>query len=876
MRTGYRSIPFAASPKHSTLADTPNSGLPPSVVASCAAKLTTGYPRPEIHSYPKPYSASLAHSILVDGKERLWAGSGNEGLWFREEGDWQRFRTDKFDPAQVEHLLVSERDGREEIWISTFGGGLWRLDERGLRLFSLESGDLPTNEIYNLARSRAPDGNWTIWLATRAGLVRVLGDRVDVFDRRYGLPSNAVRGVSVWTSPNGTDVLWIATENGVARAIAGANQWQTISLLGARATGVFGVLPETTPGGDERLWVAATSDGLGLYEHGRWRTFSQSSGDLPDNDVRMIKRIRDEDENTSLWVGTRGGHLLRVLDGPVFERIATPWQQHPGEAVLDLLSRRLDNRYERWIVTRQSGIYRWRDNRWTAFRPHDVVGQWRTTAITEQVDAAGRSWLWATSGQGLVRIDHDTPTLLGKGIGLQDVSLTGISLYPDAEGHQILWLGSDSHGIERVDVTDAMHPVALANNLPPPPDPTAYGAQRDSKGRVYICTNNGAQLLTPDGNGFASRVFTRRDGLLHDECNTNAQFIDAHDRFWTGTLGGLTVYDPRRELRDTQAKPLKLTGVRVDGETMGYVDSVHIASDQRNLQVDYALLSWQRETESAFRTQMIGYEKIPSAWTSQSFRDFSALAPGNYLLRIEARDYAGNRSRPIDVAVVVSPMWWQTTLARVAFTALALLMVYVLLLWRTRSLKTQQLRLAAQVAARTGELHAANARLLELSYHDSLTGLANRRRLLESLEALASTSDATRAALILADVDHFKNYNDRFGHPAGDEALRRVAKAIRDSLPARALVARHGGEEFACLLSMTDAAEARTLAEKIRSEVENCAIPVPGLAEVQRVTLSAGVASHIVASAADAHRLMRDADQALYQAKHEGRNCVRG
>jgi len=180
------------------------------------------------------------------------------------------------------------------------------------------------------------------------------------------------------------------------------------------------------------------------------------------------------------------------------------------------------------------------------------------------------------------------------------------------------------------------------------------------------------------------------------------------------------------------------------------------------------------------------------------------------------------------------------------------------------------------VSARTAELNEANARLLELSYKDVLTGLANRRRMLEMLEEPSVRGAGAATALIFVDVDFFKAYNDDFGHPAGDEALRAVAAAMRSCAPPGALVARYGGEEFACLLPATDLARARTIAEEIRAAVAARDVGVPGTQKTNRVTISAGVAERVIDSTADAHLLLRDADIALYQAKRGGRNCVRG
>ena len=825
---------------------------------------------------PRGSLLTLAQTQRIGGHAREWVGTGNEGLWFREQGgNWQRFRADGFDPAQVEFLLATEHDGKEELWISVFSSGLWRLTGAGMRQWSRESGELPSNDVYDIAETPLPNGDRAIWVSSRSGLVRIHDDNAQVFDRRHGMPSDVVRGISAWRSPNGDEVLWLATENGVSRTIVGANQWLTASLLGARDTGVFSVLVEPDGQDGERLWVGSSGEGLGLFEKGRWRYFNPANGALPDASVRMLKPVADENGRRRLWLGLRYGHLLRVGDGPVFEPVATPWERHPGQAVMDTLARRADGHYEQWFATRQSGLFRLREGQWTAFRPDTAVGQWRITQLLEQVDNAGRSWLWAATNQGLARYDGQQWQLLAADIGLPDNNLIGIRQIDDAQGRPVLWLGTTNAGISRVEVGDPLRPKVLPDDLPAAPDRTAYSALRDSAGRIYICTNNGVQQLAPAENGYTSHVFTRQDGMVHDECNTNGQFIDAHDRFWTGTLGGLTVYDPRRAAVDRQPKTLKIIGLRVAGQAV-QGDALQIAAPARDVRVEFALLSWQREGESRFRTQLLGYEAAPSDWSTENFRSFNALPPGRYVLRIEARDYAGNLSTPLQLPIEMAAQWWQQDWARAAFAAALLLLGYALVQWRTRALETQRRDLEQRVATRTTELNAANARLLELSYKDALTGLANRRQLLETLEQQptgAGRGDTT--ALIFVDVDHFKAYNDCYGHPAGDEALRCVAATLRSCAPPQALVARYGGEEFACLLPQSDTAQGVALAERIRAAVADCDIPIPGSARTNRVTISAGVAAAMLADSGDSHLLLRDADTALYHAKRDGRNRVR-
>ncbi|HKC25590.1 MAG TPA: GGDEF domain-containing protein, partial [Thermoanaerobaculia bacterium] len=551
----------------------------------------------------------IAKTRDIGGAERLWVATYNEGLWYRENGGrWTRLLVTGFDPGQVDDLLITRSHGREELWIATYGLGLWRLTRDGLQLVGSELPDPPPSIVYALAASGEAEGDRVVWAATRGGLVRVHGDAVQVFDQRHGLPSSVIRNLHVGKSPGGAEVLWLATERGVARTPVGSTPWRTASLMGAGGNGVFGVLVEPDGRGGERLWVAASHDGVGLYEDGRWRRFDERDGSLPSSNVRLVTRVPDETGGDALWIGFTGGELVRVHEGTPgtfrFERIATPWPKHEGQAVTDLFARNTGGRHERWVATRQSGIWCFSDGRWTSFRPDRVVGQWRISKFAEQLDRDGRSWIWATTNQGLARWDGTVWTLLGAEVGLPDLELLGLTLMPDEKGRPLLWVGTTRNGLLRMDVSDPKNPEILsAGGLPKPPNPSAYNAQRDSKGRIYVCTNNGVQLLVPDGRGgFRERVFTRGDGLVHEECNNNAQRIDAHDRYWMGNLGGLSVYDPAELSSRPHAAPLRLTHVRIDGADVDPA-AVRLRPTARELRVEFALLSWQREAESLFRSR---------------------------------------------------------------------------------------------------------------------------------------------------------------------------------------------------------------------------------------------------------------------------------
>lgn len=161
-------------------------------------------------------------------------------------------------------------------------------------------------------------------------------------------------------------------------------------------------------------------------------------------------------------------------------------------------------------------------------------------------------------------------------------------------------------------------------------------------------------------------------------------------------------------------------------------------------------------------------------------------------------------------------------------------------------------------------------KLKRLVATDGLTQVANRRYFDQYLvQRMVEGGDI---ALILCDVDHFKLYNDTYGHQAGDECLRSVAQAISKAVRRSDLVARYGGEEFAIVLAKTDLEAAKHVAERVVQQVRDMKMPHIGSKTSSYVTLSCGVASMIAGRDADWKNLIDRADAALYTSKHEGRD----
>ncbi len=174
-------------------------------------------------------------------------------------------------------------------------------------------------------------------------------------------------------------------------------------------------------------------------------------------------------------------------------------------------------------------------------------------------------------------------------------------------------------------------------------------------------------------------------------------------------------------------------------------------------------------------------------------------------------------------------------------------------------------------------LRKAHEEMTRLAIHDELTGLYNRRELLNRLaqEVQRSQRYQHSVALVMLDLDHFKAINDTYGHPVGDEALRRVGLAISECGRDIDTAARYGGEEFSILLPETNVDSALVVAERVCNSIASLSIPVAPETTVN-VTASIGIATFPDHSDSE-QTLLSAADAALYEAKHSGRNrvCVR-
>lgn len=430
-----------------------------------------------------------------------------------------------------------EKDGSISIWAGSYGGGVTRLNKNKWQRFNANAGNLNSDYVHDLLTIKTSESESELWVATRNGLSNYKNGHWQKFDNNNQLLSSRIRGLSVSQNYKGHPQLWAATDDGAARLHL-KSDWRTVRRLSEYGNGVWSVLFESDDDGSERLWLGSDGEGLWRYENKQWTQFGVEQG-LTSNIVRSIVRF----PNGRLWLGLWDGHIVEQ-SGQRFRSIETPWFKNDQQAISVFLN---DGQGGMWVGLRRQGVahysakqWQWYDSKTTG-APDYVLGLSQTGTEADPV-------LWATSKvDGLCRFYRGQWRCFNTwNSELPDNRLITVNAYPDAQNKPILWIGTQAHGLIRVDVSNINRPRMLkSSELPKPPHPYVYGAIQNSQGDIVLCSDYGvAYWKKISATQYNAINYHREDGLPHDECNSGALSFDRFNRAWIGTIGGAAVLSP--------------------------------------------------------------------------------------------------------------------------------------------------------------------------------------------------------------------------------------------------------------------------------------------------------------------------------------------
>lgn len=763
-----------------------------------------------VHDRHNGLAADAISAIAMGPDGTVWTGSIDGQIARIAQG------VVSVEPVRLPHndiyAMLFDREGN--LWIGFQSHGLARIHDGVVTLVDAHSG-LPGQTVEALIE----DNEHSLWVGTfDSGLLQLRDGVFTVYGKPEGLSSN-LNWCAV-AAPDGS--LWAGTSTGELN-----HRLQDGSVrVYTRADGMAGeVIHSMLLGRDGSLWLGQRHGVLTRLYRGRFTVYRdpQASGAAIDGLL--------EDRDGHLWVGTYGAGLARFDHGK-FIHLTTAGDipalaQSPDGAL--------------WIGSDGDGVFRMLNGETTHFTTANGLLSNHVMAIW--ADTGGV--VYAGSNSGLDRIQNGRVTSFSPRNGLFD-STVGL-IVEDNFGN--LWMGSD-YGVFRV----AKRDLALF----------AEGKIADIRSVAY-----------DTANGLRSRE-TMQGGT-----GAGSKSIDG--RLWFPTMNGVAVIDPARVLGTDPPLNVRLEKLLVNGRAVPFGGRLRLQPGAERLEIQYTALSFIAPERTRFRYRLEGYEGSWGPAVSVRSAQYTNLPPGRYTFRVEAARYNGDWGpETATVSFTILPAWYRSPLALTLWCLAAFVLTWGIVALRTRSLVLRRRELERLVAERTAQLEKekqALARAREAlqiqATHDSLTGLWNRAAILEHMdrEITRTLREGSVLSVILADLDHFKQINDNYGHLCGDRVLRESAQRLQAALRSYDYIGRYGGEEFLILMPGCDPAQNSSRFDDLLESIGARAFEDAGVEF--RITCSFGVA--VLRSSKDPpslEQLLLLADEALYRAKVAGRNCA--
>ncbi|HJW09253.1 MAG TPA: ATP-binding protein, partial [Holophagaceae bacterium] len=462
--------------------------------------------------------------------------------------------------------------------------------------------------------------------------------------------------------------------------------------------------------GKPSYWMGGFTWGLARFKAGTWSRWEKAQG-LPDNRVRCLFAYPGAQDQDDLWVGCNEG--LAHLQGARWT-VFREKDGLPSNTIRCLDGQTVDGRRIIWAGT-SSGLVRLENGRVEVLGRKDGLPDPSIRCLV--VDGAR---LWIGTDSGIACLEGGRIRSYGTKEGLSNQSIASLHLESDAPGGPLLWVGTYGGGVNLVRERPAGLEVRVLgeHTTPALPSEVVDSVEKDRAGRIYLFTNHGVARLRRDGQaagGFHVETYALEDGLPGLECLVGASMVDRSGRLWAGTVDGMAIFDPGAEFVDRSPKRLRIEGVSLDGRPIAMDQRQRIDGRNHSFAFDYTLLSYHREGETRFRTQLEGLEENPTDWQPGSRREFPHLPSGRYVFKVWGRDFAGNVSGPQTFAFTVPPSPWASWWAVLLYTLAALGLLDLAARWRHRVLAQRTRELEAKVAERTEEVMHQAARLEALN-----------------------------------------------------------------------------------------------------------------------------------------------------------------
>jgi len=807
------------------------------------------------------------NSILEDSSHNTWIG-GNYNLYSFRDGKLALAAS----LGKYENIFALAEDRAHTIWLGT-PHGLLRLHQNPISLEPYGQGILRSgiNQVF-------ADEQNNLWLGTSSsGLVRVTAGRVSSFMATDGLSDNGV--LAIFEDREGS--LWVGTASGLDRFRD--TKFTTLTVKEGLPSNDASTAIAARDGS---IWVLCSYGGLAHIRGGKVVSVLTKIPGLPSIHGATLY----EDKTGAVWMGAFGA-LTRIDNDKVTVYNADP---------------RLSKEYISSISEDDEGLILGTSGmamrRFKQGKTYPFLVRGKVTPLTAPGNYVFTTYrqpsgtIWFGTVKGLFLYRPGTIPVRQAGI---DFPVTTIS--DDARGN--LWLGGRIPGITRFRIRDGqvvryLKSSGLFNTY-------SYRVLPDPLGNLWMGTADGiyeakAKDLDDFANGIISTVpatrFDATDGMKTSEANYGALgsggCMGQNGILWFTTTDGLVQIDSLHIPQNKLIPPVIIESVIADDLQFNADRDVLIPPGKDKIELHYTALSLRIPARVQFKYMLKGYDRD---WVNAGVRRvayYNNLPPGTYTFLVMAQNDDGLWN--VDGAAInfrVKPRYYQTRWFIGLCVLLAAALAFLIIRLNNRRLRSRATELERLVTERTKSLRLevrdrqraeeaaidAREKMRFQATHDPLTSFLNRGAILEMLdrELARSSREHTPIAVLMADLDHFKDVNDKYGHLAGDQVLRDVGDRLLQSVRPYDLIGRYGGEEFLIVFPNCMASDARDRAEELRRIVRDR--PITTSDGAISISMSIGVVSivHNRPTCMEPDEILREADAALYAAKHGGRDrCI--
>jgi len=843
---------------------------------------------------PDALPSDRGQTLFQDQQRRTWLATV-EGLRF-VDSDLQLAPASRL-PQAIRDIRVwqMQQDTQGNLWLAS-STGLYRLSAD---LSQIQHWDLPDSASHQLSQELRCLllSNGGIWIGTQLGLYWF-----DLNTQQF-TPHPATALIRVNTLFQDEQGLWVGTSRGLylvdtdqqVQHFLGSADIRQLYLdhtqvlwISSRNFGVFKrdpfsrvFEPHLFPGIESSVslperqlqslqWLHSTmavslEHQLLQFDPGNnsYQEIHFQSGQTP---TRISGLVEAQGE---LWAAADSGLYRRNAAG-LMQAVNLP-EHLPADAELTSLYQ--DKQGWLWFGLWEKGLVRWRPGAKAEDIQHFAIGTEAGDAIIQiQPDRDGL--LLVTRFSGLYRLSFSTGQVQRWHKGADSaVSLPSDTLLCAEPSPQGGWWLCTDHGLFWLDLVT--NDSQLYSKLQGLPDQRVIAVKETEQGQVWVNTRQGVARFDRLTGRFQS--FGNKDGLPALALGTRALLQADNGMLWIGSHQGLFRLDPQQLASTGVAARMVISKLEVDQKVWPVSNNsqqnpIILPSESKRLHLNFSFLEYYYTELHQYQYRLLGVSEQWQPLGSQHQISFNNLPAGIYQFEVTNSTFPTEANTARLYFQIPMPFWQDNRLLMAA-SLLLMLAAWWLWHWRGKRLLHQNQRLNLLVSQRTQALADANEALAKQARTDFLTRLPNRLAFSEQFQRCQTYAVRWQRsmALVLLDIDHFKQINDLYGHDAGDYVLIQISQLLTQRLRKQDVAARWGGEEFILLLPETGVEGAVRLCEELRQSI--CQLSLNYQHHHIQLTGTIGVVVHTPLSD-DLEHWYSCADQALYQGKRSGRDRV--